>query len=483
MATVLVNPKPPSASRTIWVNVLVLVIVALTAVLNDDMVKEHPQLTLWFGMALALANIGLRFLTEAPIVYAVLLVLSLAPSASAQVQVCTPDKLAALKASLPATENPRWQKLFDDPRTMFYTNAEIPAAYQHAPGGLIVGGGFVGRNTLTMQTTFHSPSYNISGDFGESQKPHGMGGNANIEFPWRTPGGTDWSEGRSSTFKFLRLPDRNDGGSNGGVWPVVWYQPVMRDSRVGPHTVLAWTFPVGTIFGEVMALKDSRGVMHTFEVRLRIREANFWDIEILRPFPTAKDLADRLESMDATHYAADIALLRNPRTVTAERLHDTLHRTVAFDVRAGTNLTPTSLTEAVSAQLLDTTPFKSAVGAAWKSHPDFEGLVSFAPRGRYDFGIVPKDYEGTFMGTDTDSCKRCHEHTLRHADAFDSVRQWYGRVRGSDQIFTWHPIDPRSIAYNGATVPVNLRPAFVQAGIIEKFDPAKHPADRYTQLK
>jgi hypothetical protein len=395
----------------------------------------------------------------------IMFVLTALPSVSlGQVQLCSAEKLEALRTSLPATEGGKWQSVFRDPKTMFYTDREIPAAYQHADGGLIVNGGRMPVNGASMGTTFHSPRYNISGDAREAAKGQGMGGNANIEFPWRTPGGTDFSEGQSSTFKFMRLPDRDSGG----MWPVALYQPTMNDNRIGPHRVMAWVFPVGTIFGEVLAIRDSRGTMHTFEVRLRIREPDYWDIEILRPFPREADLAARLGS---DRYVTAM----HSMPVANQRLTDTLHRVVGFDVAAGIAKLP-PLGESLAAELLDTTPFKSAVGAAWKE-------TAFAPTASEPFSIVPLNYHGTFMGTDTDSCKRCHEHTLRHVDQFDDRRDWYGRVRGSDQIFTWHPIDPSSISFNGGPRAVRLREAFVRAGIVEQFDPAKHPKERYSLLK
>lgn len=380
-------------------------------------------------------------------------------------QVCTLEKLAALRASLPATEGDKWQAVFRSEKTQFYSDAEIPAAYQHADGGLINNGSFTPVNGRTMATTFHSPRYNISGDAREAAKGQGMGGNANIEFPWRTPGGTDFSEGASNTFKFMRLPDRG-----GGVWPVVWYRMTMDDNRIGPHTVYAWVFPVGTVFGEVLALRDSKGAMHTYEVRLRIREATYWDIEILRPFPREADLAMLLVDKGQNFTAMRAA------PVVSKRLTDTLHRRVGFDVAAETVTLP-KLGEDLAAELLDSTPFKSAVGAAWR------GDKAFAPTSSEPFSIVPANYHGTFLGTDTDSCKRCHEHTLKHVDHFDNQRNWYGRVRGSDQIFTWHPIDPGSVSYAGGAQQVQFRESFVRAGIIEAYDQSKHPADRYTVLK
>lgn len=402
--------------------------------------------------------------------------LALPAGVAAQIQLCSAEKLAKLKASLPKTDDPKWDALFRDPRTMFYTAEEIPPAYQHASGGLISGGRFVPLTNGSMQSTFHSPAYNISGNASENAKGNGFGGNGNIEFPWRTPGGTDFDEQTAGTFKFMRLPDRDSGG----VWPVAWYTQVMRDARVGPNQVWAWTFPVGAIFGEVLYLRDSKGFTHTYEVRLRIREIGFWEVEILRPFPTAADLAARLEQMNPAGYVEDVKLLRT-MNVTPRRLDDPLHRRSAFDVLGGENLTPASLTEVISAELLGTTPFKSAVGQSWKHQTD--ELISFAPTGRTPFGIVPRNYEGTFLGTDNVSCKRCHEHVLKHVDNFDAQRDWYGRIRGSDQIFTFHPIAPNSIARNGGGVAVRFRQAFIDAGMLEQFDPAKHPNPRYSALK
>lgn len=390
-----------------------------------------------------------------------------AAQAAAQVQICSPDKIAAYRASLPATESGHWQEIFRDPRTMFYDDETIPAAYQHASGGLINGGQFLVLNGTTGTTTFHSPKHNISGDARERAKGPGRGGNANIEFPWRTPGGTDRSEGTALTFKFMRLPQ-----VDGQTVPIVWWREVSRQSFVGPHSVMAWMFPRGTIFGEVLAQRDSRGQMHTYEVRLRVRERDYWDIAVLRPFPTAGDLANRLAEVGADEYCEQVANV----PVVTRKLFDAHHPTKSgFSVDAGVAVLP-SMPEALSAHLLDTTPFKVATGAK------FAGNAA-APTTNDAFGIVPREYHGSFLGTDTDSCRNCHQHTLMHVDVFDRGRDWYGYVRGSDEIFTFHPINPGDIAYNGAQRQFRLRPEFVAAGMIESYDPTRHAAEHYVRLK
>jgi hypothetical protein len=283
-------------------------------------------------------------------------------------QIVAADKLAAFRASLPATVNDKWQDVFSDPATLFYSEAEMPPAYQHADAGLIVNGSRMGFGTGNRATTFHWPKYNISGDFLERQKPHGQGGNANIEFPWRTPGGLDFAENATSSFKFMLLPARH-GGGEGTRWPVVVYNETLRGSRMGPHEGYAWLFPVGTVFGEVLVLRDSRGLLHTFEVRLRIRESTYWDVDILRPFPTAKDLAKRLSELDGERYAVLIDQLTKPVVLTQKTLSDPDHRTRrGFVAQAAEDYLP-RLGESLAADLLDSTPFKAAVGPPPRPRP------------------------------------------------------------------------------------------------------------------
>lgn len=390
-----------------------------------------------------------------------------------QVQIMPAEKLASLRQSLPGTEKDVWQEFFDDPTTLYYTSTEMPVAYQHAMGGLVVSGSFMGRGGSAMQSTFHWALNNISGDANERQKPDGEGGNANVEFPWRhnVAGGTDESRGIAITFKMMRLPKKDSGSP----WPVAWYSDVLGGSDQGPQSVLNWIFPKGTTFAEVLVMKDSKATLHTWEVRLRIRESNYWDVDVLKPFPTSSELAAALKREG---YQSEQVM--RPRVIQMARLFDGLHRKPAFNVLAGVDELPT-LGEDLAAKLLDSTPFKSAVGAVW--HAGTNGVDALSPTTNERFSIVPPGFHGTFIGNDTESCKNCHRHTLKHVDEFDSVRQWYGRVRGGDQIFSWNPVEPSSVADNGASIRVVLRRAFVEAGMLEQYDKAKHPTDMYSLLE
>lgn len=381
------------------------------------------------------------------------LILWLGLTAQTQAQLASPEADRLYRQSLPATDDPRWEKIFRDPATLFYTDAEMPPAYQKWDGDL---------------RGVHSPAYNISADANEQAKGPGRGGNGNIEFPWRAPGGTDAAR-NVATVRFMRLPDREAGG----VWPVVWWRERMRGANIGEEPVYRWLFPRGTVFGEVLTLADSSGVQHTFEVRLRVREADYWDVQILRPFPTRASLAARLRELQVENHEAWIASLER-QPVARQTLRDRLHPMSAFAERAGSQALP-PMSERLAAELLDSTPFVSSVGAEW-GEPDQD---VFAPTTDQTFHLVPHGYQATFLGTDTESCQECHKHTLRHVDTFDGRRDWYGRVRGSDGIFTFHPFARESISRNGSPLTVRMNARLEAAGIIERFAAARHPADVY----
>lgn len=403
-----------------------------------------------------------------------MVLLSLCGTAEAQIQIMPAEQVEALRRALPTTVGDKWQEYFNDPDTGFYTMKEMPAAYQHADAGLIVGNVQVGFEPTRRVSSFHSALNNISGDARETQKPDGLGGNANIEFPWRMglAGGTDISEGIAGTFKMWRLPKR-DGG---GVWPVAWFNDVADGSRMGPHSVLNWVFPNGTWFAEVLFMRDSKGILHVWEVRVRVREKDYWDVDLLKPFVTSKQLATRLEKEGHLQLASAV---NADRPLKEERLVDRLHRKKAFEGVGGVDVLP-HLGEDLAAHLLDNTPFDSAIGAVW--HEGTNGVKSLAPTASEPFSIVPPGYHGTFLGNDTNTCKNCHKHTLHHVDEFDVVRQWYGRVRGADQIFSWHPVEPSSVSPNGFRHETHLRRAFVEAGMLEHYDKAKHPPEMYSAL-
>ncbi len=62
-------------------------------------------------------------------------------------------------------------------------------------------------------------------------------------------------------------------------------------------------------------------------------------------------------------------------------------------------------------------------------------------------GVFPESYEGAFIEPSSKACAQCHDTVGKHAFDFDMGRDWYGRVRGSDGIFSFHIFEPSSISY------------------------------------
>ena len=87
-----------------------------------------------------------------------------------------------------------------------------------------------------------------------------------------------------------------------------------------------------------------------------------------------------------------------------------------------------------------------------------------------------------YVEVDRTSCMRCHETVNQPVANFQAGRDWYGRIRGSDGIFSFHPFDPGCISGNGYSQPVRMRDELVSAGVIEKYDAKKHDPLRYAQI-
>lgn len=337
--------------------------------------------------------------------------------------------------------------------THWYDDATIPPAYAHAGG-------------------FHSPRYNISADPTDAPLRHGEGGNANVQFPWQFGGGLDHAKG-VTTAKAVTLPSRPCGG----VWPVVaWSGKLPGHPGMGPESAIRWRFPRGASVWEVMA-HDVAGERVVFEIRRRVREVDYWQTHVYRPFPRCEDLAAELDRRGVEPTAA--AELRRAPILQKADMTDRANRTrPAFKGVAYVAWLP-RLPADLTLRLLRETPFRDATGHAWATVGE---LHCYAPTTETASQLVPPGYAGTLVGTDTDSCARCHDGVAKHARHFDAQRGWYGHVRGDDGIFSFHPIDPSRISYNGATIPPTLSRELVAAGVVAAYDPARHPQEIYRAL-
>ena len=242
-----------------------------------------------------------------------------------------------------------------------------------------------------------SSYYNISGSLDKF-------GNGNREFPWDKPGGLLSSENSGKGKRFLYLPK-----------PVVWYKE---------GNLIRWTFPPGTIVGESLVFRTRDGQELPYQVRIREKTSNSWIFLVFQPF-------DSLESLS-------LALKRS----IVVNIREHVVRSTKF--RDFVQILP-EIPEAP--KLLTKTIFKEAtVGFVWT--PDTES----------DLCIVPKN---NMMFITNTSCVICHKNTSLHVNNFPPIsRDWYGHIRGDDQIFSWYPFDPSCISYNGFTKVIKFSKKF-----------------------
>jgi len=93
--------------------------------------------------------------------------------------------------------------------------------------------------------------------------------------------------------------------------------------------------------------------------------------------------------------------------------------------------------------------------------------------------VVPPNYDAAFIAVDSVSCLRCHETVNHSVNEFNAGRDWYGRIRGSDGIFSFHPFALESISANGFGSSVRMRGELEAAGVIARYDRDRHPRAIY----
>lgn len=361
-------------------------------------------------------------------------------------QVATPEAIRAYRSVVPHFEDADVEKLIhSDPELIWYSTREMPPAFQFDQG-------------------YHTPDHDFSAD----NQPH-RGGNANMEFPWRrgTPGGTDNCD-NIVTFKAFKLPL----AANGVRWPVAVYRTNLVNPINGGNDEAgwAWIFPVGTTFYEFIG-QEHRGITYCFEVRSRERLAQSWHTNVYRPFAQASELADALDKL-----GYDTATIRRPQVTTAVVRDRNRNRP---EINLQVNEVSLPGLQAQDVAKLLTRKFVTATDTPWI---DGQRPV-FAPTTQEGFHIVPRNYRGSIVGVDAQSCMRCHSATNVHARTIDMNTGWYGYTAGSDGILSWHPVEPRTISSNGASNQFQLRRSFVSAGIVARYDASIHPREVYSRIK
>lgn len=304
-------------------------------------------------------------------------------------------------------------------------------------------------------------------------------GEPNKFFPWANPGGIT-GEANATTFKFVIFPEPK-GEKRENSEKIQWWKEVIpgpNGANAPRYGVHRWMYPVGTIFGEVLLVKNRQGAALPFEVRTRTKRAAIldggWDMESYKPFPSEKDLLQRAQELAAegAGWAGDkqvtqlIDYLKSERRLNVGERHDRYFvNRQAFGTRQALFDYLPPVPEKFVVALLTTTPFKPSTGVYWRDDAKYPAAN---PTTQAQFHIVPHSSDLPYMYVDNESCMTCHDTVLHHTREFAGTTpqggDWYGYVRGSDAIFTFHFMSGQG---NGD----NFKKEFVNADLLFKEEP------------
>ena len=231
--------------------------------------------------------------------------------------------------------------------------------------------------------------------------------------------------------------------------------------------------------------RSRRLLAYTFEMRIRTREYGYWDVNVFRPFPNSAALSRRIKELrpdwqDQTELARFVEHLDEPLDMKARTLADKQPAKRTFSQTMGVDSLPELKDQKLVSQLLSGTEFHSTLGEVWRQSPS--GVKTYAPTTETGFSIVPAKYDAGFVQVDRTSCMRCHDSVAKSVREFNPGRDWYGHIRGSDGIFSFHPFAPESVSDNGIGRSVKMRGELEKTGVIAKYDPDKHSPRVYQSL-
>lgn len=386
-------------------------------------------------------------------------------------QLVSKEREKSLRKFLPKTEELGLKKLYQK-HLIFYTEAEMPPAFQHE--------GSVYSTFNNFSAAARPGSY--PAQYFGGQEPYG---NANREFPWGSPAGLHNSK-NFTDFKFIYLPTAVEYWTEVLPGEGAPFTAQLDGEGGVPITIMSkksdsyvWKFPVGTVFGEVLLVEDKDGCHETFELRTRTRQRKGWTINVYRPFPTRDHLLNAIQHT-YPHYEKNNQLkrlvthLESTQELSSSELKNS-HPKLIFQSKALDDNLP-AIPEEVVRKLLRTTPFRLVGAQVWHQQG---GKEAYAPTTKAGFHIVPKDYKGSHLEISSKACMQCHDTCQLHVSHFQNFlnpqtllnRDWYGLVRGSDNIFSFHIFNPSCINNRRQDVthfPVVLNRKMLDAGILRR---------------
>jgi len=348
---------------------------------------------------------------------------------------------------LPPVADAVMKTVLDSKRTIFY---KLPRVYQqyNPPSQVEHRHAETGRITYTTNP----------GNWGIYYSSFLPDFNGNHAFPWEGTFGLNHAvkenqlEKRYGSINMLSLPTNDQGA----ITPIV----ILNERPI------KWIFPVGTVLGEILWVRDEQGKKWIYEIRCRRKQpgALAWDPIILRPVKNRAELLDYLNYPANWHPPKTYLFLRNTHEDEVAMFQGLVERLP--------KLTPDQVRHLLSS------PFVDVTYEAWSKE-------TTAPTSEQDFSLVPKDYSLGLISADEVSCAQCHRQTQtslwnlipREPLIYDNPEK-VANIRGSDGIFSWHPFSEESVSDGTRTgQKVFLRDHDRNGGIVKIISNNSDPVD------
>lgn len=325
------------------------------------------------------------------------------------------ESLARIKNALPLILDPTLAGVLASPYTLWYDESVMKPSYQDS----------VGASSNDKWPDLVAASDEVIGTL-HSRARHRW------QFPFGTTAGTDDSTNLVvANFAYFPQP-------NGEVPTMEITRVYLNDNR--PEW--RWTYPIGTVFGEILFLRDGANLLPA-EIRVRTRYPLGWAMNAFRPFPRAADLVEAIKLYrpnwnNQTSLRELVAHLLNPATLRPASLSAQGNLASTFQQEGYLDELPDFGDDQLVRELLTSTTFRSAYGATWKENGEQK---TFAASTKSRLSIVPNNYTAGLIKVTDESCMRCHKETNRLVSEFESALYLYGELWGMDGIFSFHPYD------------------------------------------
>jgi len=325
------------------------------------------------------------------------------------------DRLANIKNALPLIADPTLAAVLASPATLWYDETVMKPSYQDS----------VGASSNDKWPDLVAASESVIGGLHNRSKKR-------WQFPFGTTAGTDDST-NIQVENFVYLPQEK------GTVPTM---PITRVFLNDNRPEWRWTYPIGTVFGEIIFIVDGSRLLPT-EIRTRTKYPLGWAMNAFRPFPRASDLVESIKQLrpnwdNQFSLREMVSHLESPSTLKPARLAGQGVLASTFEQDGYLDVLPDFGDDQLVRELLTSTTFRSSYGAAWKRNGTQE---TYAASTKSRLSIVPNNYTAGLIKVTDESCMRCHKETNRLVSEFQFALYLYGELWGMDGIFSFHPYD------------------------------------------